>query len=188
MLDWCLIQPEQINYDVARGMSLDQLLESFDKGDNNVVIDRNAFGTCSPCINKDCILELTSQLLMILLIKNVAMKFVAYLTPKIMGLFTSKEKKEKFASRPWYEVECGLNFYSDVTDEYKEIALVYGYTILFASGFPIAPALSFFTTALELRSDAWKILNARRPMPQKVSDIGTPFFYKKFFNALVIAT
>jgi hypothetical protein len=51
-------------------------------------------------------------------------------------------------------------------DEYRELVLMYGHLVLFASAFPLAPLLCLVSTALELRVDADKYCEARRPLPR----------------------
>jgi len=55
---------------------------------------------------------------------------------------------------------------SNVVDEYKEVVIMYGYMVLFASAFPLAPFLCLISLGLELRADAYKFCEARRPLPR----------------------
>ena len=86
---------------------------------------------------------------------------------------TKKEGGSEDASIPWYVVESTRPNAGDVTEEYKEIAIMYGYVVLFTAAFPLAPLISLFTTGIEVRSDAYKMTIEKRPIPKKVADIGT---------------
>ena len=134
------------------------------------VRDGDYAGTCAACKNDDCMSELAVQLLMILFVKSILYKFI-YLSIPIIKRWCQRRKAAKLGivARPWYEEESKLPFYSDVTDEYKEVAIMYGYIVLFAAAFPLSPLFSLITTAIELRTDAYKILTSRRAMPEKVS-------------------
>jgi anoctamin-10/anoctamin-7 len=57
---------------------------------------------------------------------------------------------------------------------FKDIAIQFGYAILFSSAFPLAPALAFVSTYFEIRVDAWVLLQkSRRAIPTGAEDIGT---------------
>jgi hypothetical protein len=76
------------------------------------------------------------------------------------------------ANRPWYVVENAAEDYEGALDNYNEMAIMYGYIVLFASAFPLAPLLSVITTFFECRLDASDLLKSKRPRPITVNSIG----------------
>jgi hypothetical protein len=78
----------------------------------------------------------------------------------------------------WFEEEELRDTYKDVTGEYKEICVYYGYIVLFAAAFPLAPVVAAIVLQVELRTDAFKLLACKRPMPTIVEDIGN--WYRVF--------
>jgi anoctamin-10 len=57
---------------------------------------------------------------------------------------------------------------------YKDLAVQFGYVVLFSVAFPLAPLLFFVSTYFEIRVDAWSLLQrSRRNTPQNAEDIGT---------------
>lgn len=51
--------------------------------------------------------------------------------------------------------------------------LQYGFVTIFVAAFPLAPLFALINNVLEMRLDAKKLLTCyRRPVPQRVSDIG----------------
>ncbi|GBP18543.1 Anoctamin-5 [Eumeta japonica] len=57
--------------------------------------------------------------------------------------------------------------------EYLEMVLQYGFVTIFVAAFPLAPFFALINNVLEMRLDAKKMLTCyRRPVPQRVNDIG----------------
>ena len=58
--------------------------------------------------------------------------------------------------------------------DYLEMAIQFGYAILFAAAFPLAPMLALANNFVEIRVDAWKVSQqSRRVEPKCAEDIGT---------------
>lgn len=56
---------------------------------------------------------------------------------------------------------------------YSELTFQFGYAILFAIAFPLAPLLALVSNFVEIRVDAWVLLQcSRRVVPVGVEDIG----------------
>ena len=51
-------------------------------------------------------------------------------------------------------------------NHFKEISIIFGYAVMFSVAFPLAPALAWVAIYLEIRVDAWVLLQkSRRPTP-----------------------
>ena len=62
----------------------------------------------------------------------------------------------------------------DTIAAYMQLARSFGYMILFIVAFPITPLLSYVSNYLQLRVDAWKLVNMyQRVRPGGAQDIGT---------------
>lgn len=71
------------------------------------------------------------------------------------------------------DAQSMMSEYDTPLGDYMEIAIGYGYLILFAAAFPLVPLIAFFLAGLELIVDAWKLCNiTRRPFPERASSIG----------------
>jgi len=58
--------------------------------------------------------------------------------------------------------------------EFAEVMIIYGYTVLFAIAFPLAPLLGAVLIIVELRVDSYKLFHlVQRPFPRKAGNIGT---------------
>lgn len=62
----------------------------------------------------------------------------------------------------------------DAFEDYKEMALQFGYAVLFVAAFPLAPLMAFANNYTEIRIDMWKYgAVRRRAEPRKAEDIGS---------------
>eukprot|EP00635_Sarcinochrysidales_sp_CCMP3193_P013864 CAMPEP_0118893284 /NCGR_PEP_ID=MMETSP1166-20130328/2555_1 /TAXON_ID=1104430 /ORGANISM="Chrysoreinhardia sp, Strain CCMP3193" /LENGTH=589 /DNA_ID=CAMNT_0006832083 /DNA_START=4095 /DNA_END=5864 /DNA_ORIENTATION=+ len=58
--------------------------------------------------------------------------------------------------------------------DYRDLVIIYGYTVLFVAAFPLAPLMALVNSYIQIRSDAWHIsVQCRRPWPSNAEDIGT---------------
>lgn len=68
--------------------------------------------------------------------------------------------------------ECHLDDY-DVTADYREMVMQYGYLALFSVAWPLAGCCFLVNNIVELRSDALKIaISCKRPIPWRADSIG----------------
>ena len=103
------------------------------------------------------------------------MKIVGAIIPILTQYFYSCRRRfirKQKSPLTWFEHEYNLPYYDGLSGEYQDIAVMYGYVMLFAIAFPIAPAICFVTTNIEMRGDAMSMLSSRRIIPQKVPNIG----------------
>ncbi|XP_050602828.1 anoctamin-6 isoform X3 [Macaca thibetana thibetana] len=128
------------------------------------------------CDPGGCLLELTTQLTIIMGGKAIWNNIQEVLLPWIMNLigrFHRVSGSEKITPR-WeqdYHLQpmgkLGL-FY-----EYLEMIIQFGFVTLFVASFPLAPLLALVNNILEIRVDAWKLTTQfRRLVPEKAQDIG----------------
>lgn len=67
--------------------------------------------------------------------------------------------------------------------EYTEKVIIFGFLMLFAASFPLAPLMALVTTALDIRIDAWRLLWIyKRPVAHMAQDIGTWYTILTFMN------
>jgi len=63
--------------------------------------------------------------------------------------------------------------YPGTLDEYSEMVIQYGYITLFAAAFPLSPLFAFLNNAIEIRTDALKLITAHsRPEYRGAQNIG----------------
>ncbi|XP_006865384.1 PREDICTED: anoctamin-6-like [Chrysochloris asiatica] len=128
------------------------------------------------CDPGGCLLELTTQLTIIMGGKAIWNNIQEVLLPWIMNLIGRYHRvsgSEKITPR-WeqdYHLQpigkLGL-FY-----EYLEMIIQFGFVTLFVASFPLAPLLALVNNILEIRVDAWKLTTQyRRMVPEKAQDIG----------------
>ena len=73
-------------------------------------------------------------------------------------------------------------------EDYSNHAIVFGFTTMFISAFPIAIALALLNNYREMRLLGWKMSFVyRRPLPRKVSNIGLWFNVFEGMSAVAVA-
>lgn len=79
--------------------------------------------------------------------------------------------------------------------DYRDLIIIYGYTVLFVAAFPLAPLMALVNSYAQIRADAWKIsIRSRRPWPANAEDIGSwadiielMSYIAVFTNSIIIA-
>ncbi|EPY76963.1 anoctamin-6 [Camelus ferus] len=128
------------------------------------------------CDPGGCLLELTTQLTIIMGGKAIWNNIQEVLLPWVMNLigrYRTVSGAEK--NTPRWEQDYHLQpmgklglFY-----EYLEMIIQFGFVTLFVASFPLAPLLALVNNILEIRVDAWKLTTQyRRMVPEKAQDIG----------------
>jgi len=78
--------------------------------------------------------------------------------------------------RPRPEMEFALKDFDTsrkVIEDYGEVAIQFGYQVLWVSALPAASAFAFFSNLVTVRGNAWKLIHMhRRPVPLCGEDIG----------------
>ncbi|ORY65501.1 calcium-activated chloride channel-domain-containing protein [Pseudomassariella vexata] len=84
--------------------------------------------------------------------------------------------------------EAGLDVY-DVSGDYREMVVQFGYLSLFSAIWPLTPMSFFINNWVELRSDAMKIaVSSQRPIPWRADSIGpwlSALGFLSWFGSLV---
>ncbi|XP_047543173.1 anoctamin-1 isoform X2 [Vanessa atalanta] len=130
---------------------------------------------CSP---GGCLLELSIQLAIIMIGKQFINTVVEMMMPYVLKwwniLRTIGRKKRIKSPLQWVKDFKLVDFGNmGLFPEYLEMVLQYGFVTIFVAAFPLAPLFALINNVLEMRLDAKKFLTCyRRPVPQRVSDIG----------------
>ncbi|XP_022325687.2 anoctamin-7-like isoform X2 [Crassostrea virginica] len=67
--------------------------------------------------------------------------------------------------------------------EYTEKIIIFGFLMLFAASFPLAPLIALISTAIDIRIDAWRLLWIyKRPIAHMAQDIGTWYTILNFMT------
>ncbi|ODA76357.1 hypothetical protein RJ55_08203 [Drechmeria coniospora] len=95
-----------------------------------------------------------------------AKEFQAKKTPRVQDAAEEAEFLKRVRD------ECELEVY-DVTGDYREMVMQYGYLSLFSVAWPLAACCFLVNNWVELRSDALKIaISCKRPIPWRSDSIG----------------
>lgn len=150
------------------------------------------FGKWSKLRNEECdpggcLIELTTQLVIVMSGKQLWGNIQEALLPLIRNWWNSRKGRhhpENHNSR-WEQDHVLLNFTQlGLFYEYLEMVVQFGFITLFVASFPLAPLLALFNNILEIRVDAWKFTTQfRRPVASKARNIGA---WQEILNAVAI--
>ncbi|XP_031420362.1 anoctamin-5 isoform X2 [Clupea harengus] len=128
------------------------------------------------CDPGGCLIELTTQLVIIMTGKQVWGNIQEALVPWLKNWWVSKSARnhpESLYSR--WEQDHDLQHFTQLGlfYEYLEMVIQFGFITLFVASFPLAPLLALLNNILEVRVDAWKMITQfRRPIAAKAHSIG----------------
>ena len=130
---------------------------------------------------EDCLFKLVINLTSVMCAKCFAQNVGEAVKPLAMRFLKStlsgfKRKGKEVPEVSKAEEEFLMAFYDPVHEmiqDYREIAIIFGFVILFTVIFPIGPLLAFLGFYLEVRIDAFKMFEQQRPMPRGAQDVGT---------------
>lgn len=139
------------------------------------------------CDPGGCLIELTTQLLIVMVGKQLVGNAQETAAPLLRNWFTrwkGKQNPHNDFSR-WEQdyllqdfIHMGL-FY-----EYLEMAIQFGFITLFVASCPLAPLLALFNNIMEIRVDAWKFTTQlRRPVAAKARNIGA---WEEILNSVAV--
>ncbi|KAA0724050.1 Anoctamin-5 Gnathodiaphyseal dysplasia 1 protein [Triplophysa tibetana] len=139
------------------------------------------------CEPGGCLIELTTQLVIVMTGKQVWGNIQEALVPWLRNWWVSRNARnhpESLYSR-WEQdndLQCmgqlGL-FY-----EYLEMVIQFGFITLFVASFPLAPLLALINNMVEVRVDAWKFTTQfRRPVAAKAHSIGA---WEEILNMIAV--
>uniref|UniRef100_A0A8D3D6P0 Anoctamin n=1 Tax=Scophthalmus maximus TaxID=52904 RepID=A0A8D3D6P0_SCOMX len=150
------------------------------------------FGKWSKLRNEECdpggcLIELTTQLVIVMAGKQLWGNIQEALLPVIRNWWSSRKGRhhpENHYSR-WEQDHVLQNFTQlGLFYEYLEMVVQFGFITLFVASFPLAPLLALFNNILEVRVDAWKFTTQfRRPVASKARNIGA---WQEILNAVAI--
>ncbi|KAI4872191.1 hypothetical protein NFI96_031019 [Prochilodus magdalenae] len=128
------------------------------------------------CDPGGCLIELTTQLVIVMTGKQVWGNIQEALLPWLKNWWSSRSARshpESLYSR--WEQDYDLQNFSQfgLFYEYLEMVIQFGFITLFVASFPLAPLLALINNILEVRVDAWKLTTQfRRPVAAKAHSIG----------------
>ncbi|CAG8655444.1 22827_t:CDS:2, partial [Gigaspora rosea] len=148
------------------------------------------------CEYKNCMIELTIQLAIILIGKQIIGQFSEILIPWALSKLEKRQivremkiLKDKYRRSGRKNTEIPQWIYDDRLSpntgtivEYEEMVIQFGFIALFGSAFPLAPLFAWLNNIVEIRADAFKfIVELQRPVGFLTQDIGT---FEEILNIL----
>ena len=121
----------------------------------------------------DCMRPLSLNLFIIFASRLTIGNIQEVLIPYVMPYFTNKDETKELSPA---EHQITLTAYDPVQDsvsKFGDIAIQFGYMIIFITALPIACFVSGIIAVLRIQADGWVLLNlTQRPIPTGVQDIG----------------
>ncbi|XP_034540974.1 anoctamin-5 [Notolabrus celidotus] len=150
------------------------------------------FGKWSKLRNEECdpggcLIELTTQLVIVMTGKQVWGNIQEALVPWLMNWWGSRKARshpESLYSR--WEQDHDLQGFGQLGlfQEYLEMVIQFGFITLFVASFPLAPLLALINNIIEVRVDAWKLTTQfRRPVAAKAHSIGA---WQEILNGMAV--
>ncbi|CAE7662482.1 Ano6, partial [Symbiodinium microadriaticum] len=136
------------------------------------------FITVDPCLGP-CMSELQTNLGTIFLSRLALGSTLKVVIPSLMNYLNEQAQMKGDTIHPLTEAEKDYNLMEyhvmlGPFADYTEASIQYGYATMFVAAYPLAAIMSFVNNYIELRVDAWKLLQqCRRPEPRSAEDIGT---------------
>lgn len=132
------------------------------------------------CNPGGCLMELTIQLAIIMVGNQTLNSIMEMVQPFLIKLYNtyylkkSSSEEDVIACNQWTEdYKLSDSEPRGLCTEYLEMVLQYGFVTIFVTAFPLAPLFALINNVLEMRLDAKKMIKFfRRPVPQRVKDIG----------------
>uniref|UniRef100_A0A6Q2Y4K5 Anoctamin n=1 Tax=Esox lucius TaxID=8010 RepID=A0A6Q2Y4K5_ESOLU len=139
------------------------------------------------CDPGGCLIELTTQLVIVMVGKQVWGNIQEALVPWLMNWWGSRKARnhpESLYSR-WEQDHDLQNFgHLGLFYEYLEMVIQFGFITLFVASFPLAPLLALMNNIIEVRVDAWKFTTQfRRPVAAKAHSIGA---WQEILNGVAV--
>jgi anoctamin-10/anoctamin-7 len=90
---------------------------------------------------------------------------------------------EREFMRPDYEEFDGI------VNDYAESVILFGFTTMFISAFPLSTFLAFLYSFVEAKIYAWKLCHVyRRPQPKTAQDMGTWYWVLEMISVSAVLT
>ncbi|CAI9732201.1 anoctamin-4-like isoform X2 [Octopus vulgaris] len=105
---------------------------------------------------------------------------------KVNNIDDGEGESKKAGLETWIQDEEGKPVLGDFTlEEFTEKTIQYGYLMLFAASFPLAPLIALITNFIDVRVDANRLLwTYRRPLAFISQDIGMWYPILRFINTV----
>ena len=155
----------------------------------------NRIGTVrlDECPTYGCFLELTIQLVIILLGKQILNNCVELGVPigkQLWKRFRHKKGDENAVYSRW---ERDNDLPDDdrfgLLPEYLELVIQYGFITIFVAAFPLAPLAALLNNWVEIRLDAYKyVVFVRRQVAERAQDIGAWYGILDVVSKLAVVT
>ena len=144
---------------------------------------------CPQCSNYGCLMELSQQLAIIMIGKQVINNCRELLIPRIQSWYHRKktdiEHRDRCLTR--WELDFRLIPYEGLFEEYLEMILQFGFITIFVAAFPLAPLFALLNNWFEIRLDAHKLVcHTRRPIPERANNIGVWFQILNFLSHIAV--
>ncbi|XP_044050347.1 anoctamin-5 isoform X3 [Siniperca chuatsi] len=150
------------------------------------------FGKWSKLRNEECdpggcLIELTTQLVIVMTGKQVWGNIQEALVPWLMNWWGSRKARshpESLYSR--WEQDHDLQGFGQLGlfYEYLEMVIQFGFITLFVASFPLAPLMALINNIIEVRVDSWKLTTQfRRPVAAKAHSIGA---WQEILNGMAV--
>ncbi|CAM9717248.1 unnamed protein product [Lampetra fluviatilis] len=128
---------------------------------------------CSPA---GCLVELTTQLTIVMGVKQILGNFQEIILPWFMTWWAQRRAKQRpqdVYTRWEQDKDLQPQSKLGLFNEYLEMVIQFGFVTLFVASFPLSPLLALLNNIMEVRVDAWKLVTkTRRPVVSRASGIG----------------
>lgn len=108
-----------------------------------------------------------------------------YLSERANATASEDEKEKRQALKDAMtapENQFNLEVYENTVNDYEELAIQFGFVVLFVVVLPITPILALANNMFEIRVDSFKLMKlTKRPEPRGASNIGT---WKAIFTVI----
>uniref|UniRef100_A0A8C9WDW9 Anoctamin n=1 Tax=Scleropages formosus TaxID=113540 RepID=A0A8C9WDW9_SCLFO len=138
------------------------------------------------CAPGGCLMELTTQLVIIMVGKQLCGNIQEVLLPWLRNLWGRHKAHSPGSIYCRWEQDHDLQALSQLGlfYEYLEMVIQFGFITLFVASFPLAPLLALFNNIVEVRVDAWKFTTQlRRPVAAKAHSIGA---WEEILNGVAV--
>ncbi|KAL4642129.1 anoctamin-5-like [Arapaima gigas] len=138
------------------------------------------------CAPGGCLMELTTQLVIVMVGKQLCGNIQEALIPWLQNLWSRHKARSPGSTYHRWEQDHDLQVLSQLGlfYEYLEMVIQFGFVTLFVASFPLAPLLALFNNIVEVRVDAWKFTTQlRRPVAAKAHSIGA---WEEILNGVAI--
>jgi len=135
-------------------------------------------------------LQLATTLLVNMFVGQAQEVLVPYLKTQVQLILLKRKTDEEIVKGlPIWERDSKKDDFDGTLAEYAEMVIQYGYITIFAAMFPPAPLLAVLNNTVEIRTDAFKIVNGvTRPRYRGAQNIGTWYYILEFLGIVAVIT